>query len=568
MSCNICCEKYNKSTNSKVICPSCDYDACKLCIRTYLKSSVKAPHCANCNLLWNNDFLINNLNRSFVDGEYKKSRSIILLNAELSKIPEYMEHVEKLRESSNYEKIEEDIKNEIAIKKAELDKLNSKLRECKNNIFDIKSYKFDIKKEDKEENKFVMPCKVDKCKGFLSKHYKCGLCSTYTCSKCFEIKKDDLHECKEEDVLTAQELKKNTKACPKCGIRIIRSQGCSQMYCIECKTVFDWITGKIQIGGVIHNPHYYEMLKGAGRTINPNNEILCNNLIPLHYIDDLFYTIKWFPTNNTTDKQLSNIKNENIQKFNINFKEALKNNSLISDKTKYNNIRFDQILKNFHRFVAHVEYELGRINRNDDVHINKRCTIEYLLDKITEKDLQQKLMIIDKNKNIKREKFEIYELVYITSLEIINNIYNEMVNQINIVKLSINELHNYLYNLVYDGLMRLIEIINYANKQLAKVAFNYNVKANFIYDYSYILINGNVFLNYLSLSINKDLLESIKYNDNFDYTKVCYDAYYKQIEKQKQIKNSNKGSSSNEGSSSNGINYKDLSETESDNDDD
>ena len=36
--CDICCEKYNKSTHAKVKCQfgDCEYQACKSCIRTYL----------------------------------------------------------------------------------------------------------------------------------------------------------------------------------------------------------------------------------------------------------------------------------------------------------------------------------------------------------------------------------------------------------------------------------------------------------------------------------------------------------------------------------------------------
>ena len=38
MTCNICCEKFNKSLNAKVICPitACSFEACKTCVRTYL----------------------------------------------------------------------------------------------------------------------------------------------------------------------------------------------------------------------------------------------------------------------------------------------------------------------------------------------------------------------------------------------------------------------------------------------------------------------------------------------------------------------------------------------------
>ena len=48
---------------------------------------------------------------------------------------------------------------------------------------------------------------------------------------------------------------------------IHKTQGCDQMFCVECKTVFSWRTGNIQTG-VIHNPHYFEWLRNT--TTNGN----------------------------------------------------------------------------------------------------------------------------------------------------------------------------------------------------------------------------------------------------------------------------------------------------------
>ena len=42
MTCNICCEKYNKTLNAKVTC-ICGFVACKTCVRTYLLSTTKDP---------------------------------------------------------------------------------------------------------------------------------------------------------------------------------------------------------------------------------------------------------------------------------------------------------------------------------------------------------------------------------------------------------------------------------------------------------------------------------------------------------------------------------------------
>ena len=68
MSCNICCEKFNKTINAKVICENveCRFETCKTCVRTYLLNTTNDPHCMNCKTMWSPKFLIDNLNRSYM----------------------------------------------------------------------------------------------------------------------------------------------------------------------------------------------------------------------------------------------------------------------------------------------------------------------------------------------------------------------------------------------------------------------------------------------------------------------------------------------------------------------
>ena len=48
--CPICCEKYNKTLKTKVVCGigTCNYSACKQCVRTYLTTTTQDPHCMKC----------------------------------------------------------------------------------------------------------------------------------------------------------------------------------------------------------------------------------------------------------------------------------------------------------------------------------------------------------------------------------------------------------------------------------------------------------------------------------------------------------------------------------------
>jgi hypothetical protein len=125
----------------------------------------------------------------------------------------------------------------------------------------------DTNADNELEAKFKVHCAA--CpNGFIDPHGKCAVCSATTCTKC-RLAKGDTHECKEEDLATVEQLKKDTKGCPGCGVPIHKTVGCSQMWCPKCNTVFDWNTAKIQLGGWIHNPEYIR----AGRNREPARNI-------------------------------------------------------------------------------------------------------------------------------------------------------------------------------------------------------------------------------------------------------------------------------------------------------
>lgn len=93
-----------------------------------------------------------------------------------------------------------------------------------------------------------------------------------TCKHCHTIKQDG-HECKQEDIDTAELIKKDSKPCPKCNISIMKVNGCDQMWCVSCHTTFDWKTLHIKTSGIIHNPEYFRYMRENGIAIprNPND---------------------------------------------------------------------------------------------------------------------------------------------------------------------------------------------------------------------------------------------------------------------------------------------------------
>ena len=109
---------------------------------------------------------------------------------------------------------------------------------------------------------YLFRCQKLDCNGLIDTNYVCALCNTKFCKLCLAEEKEG-HVCNEEEKKTHQDILNTTKPCPKCYTRIMRSEGCTQMFCTICHTGFDWVTGKI-IKGNFHNPHRMEWLRTLG----------------------------------------------------------------------------------------------------------------------------------------------------------------------------------------------------------------------------------------------------------------------------------------------------------------
>ena len=95
--CPICCDTLNKSTKAAITCElaDCDFVACKACTRKYLLGTTDDPNCMKCHKAWSHAFVVANLNRSFVMNEYSKHRKALLVEREISKLPESAPLAEK-----------------------------------------------------------------------------------------------------------------------------------------------------------------------------------------------------------------------------------------------------------------------------------------------------------------------------------------------------------------------------------------------------------------------------------------------------------------------------------------
>ena len=74
MNCEICVEPLNKSNHSPSICNFCHLTACKQCIRTFLGSSASEPKCMKCNTAWDNEFVLQAVNKTYYHSQLKDKK--------------------------------------------------------------------------------------------------------------------------------------------------------------------------------------------------------------------------------------------------------------------------------------------------------------------------------------------------------------------------------------------------------------------------------------------------------------------------------------------------------------
>lgn len=282
--CGICINEYNKREYLKITC-ECGFSCCKKCIKQYTLGIFEEMHCMNCKVVWDNQFINLNFDKTFVCNEYKKHKQEILFNHEKRLLHKTQHIVEK--------KIQlEELYNEQNNINQQMSELYNKKNEIKNKIYDLKN--------NTQINTFtkIKRCPSYNCKGFLrnnlsntqkqkspvisenectsssvnsnNKHknknkYKCslptiveesdnqllicGLCKCDVCDLCNEIvsdKENGVHVCNKDTIESIKLIEKDSKKCPSCYINVYKIDGCSSMYCYKCNVAFNWNTLKIE----------------------------------------------------------------------------------------------------------------------------------------------------------------------------------------------------------------------------------------------------------------------------------------------------------------------------------
>lgn len=230
----------------------------------------------NCRVKWSPEFVKNAVGATFINKEYREHKTKQLIDQVIARREEYVTQAivyrddredkntiaELTKEMKKYpimsrqvtelEDAIEDIQNKIENRHGRPPQYRNPLRA----IIYNRAHRTGLTVE---QPKFIMPCPVGECNGMLNEDYCCQICHKNTCSKCLEEQTDG-HKCNPDSVASAKEINRESKPCPKCGCRISKIDGCDQMWCVVCRTAFNWNTGEIEYGH-IHNPHYFQFLR-------------------------------------------------------------------------------------------------------------------------------------------------------------------------------------------------------------------------------------------------------------------------------------------------------------------
>ena len=351
--CQICYEKYTSQLRRPIECHSCFQKCCSNCVSYYLLNTSGNATCMfkNCNKPWSDNYIFETLGKN-IYSKFRDYKLEQLYQKEKSLIPKTQLKIQTERELININSKVEELETNIF----RLESLNRLLEQIKKynhfsdkpiidrkseieilNKLDIFYYEVQLLKNkrkhlrndpNKDKIKFIKNCGETNCKGLLSSKWICGICKTKYCKNCGEKKgiatifdemqeteidddtnnetKNEIQETKIENetnknhicdpalVETMKAIQKETKACPKCGINIYKIEGCSQMWCTNCHTAFDWTTRRIETGR-IHNPHYYDWQRKVNNgtaprvvgDIPPCQQVppFFNNILKFRYLD-------------------------------------------------------------------------------------------------------------------------------------------------------------------------------------------------------------------------------------------------------------------------------------------
>lgn len=308
--CSICVEPFNYYRR-KIVCQHCNLISCTACATQYNEKSAMTPQCMQCHHVWSHEYIRSNFGYGFI----KKMgiiRKKILFNEQQALFPFTQEYVSLCARM-------DDLRREEYVNSRNRSISHRDRREVLERInderYDIRLRLVRFRNALNNRNTpaldssvtevFIKPCGLAECKGYINaSSHTCGLCNTVFCSKCLEVLTDD-HRCSKENIATVTMLRKDTKGCPSCAVPIHRISGCPDMFCVSCKTAFNWNTLEINRRGN-SNPHYYQWVRESTNQYSnhvPDEGYQCRNYTSLRH------TYRCENWRNMTKEQQAHISN-------------------------------------------------------------------------------------------------------------------------------------------------------------------------------------------------------------------------------------------------------------------
>lgn len=270
--CAVCIED---NVHHIVTCASCDYATCRSCARRFVLG-LSDPRCMACQHTWDREFMDAALGSSWVNGEYKRHRELVLFDRERAMLPATQDRLHNYRWCKAME-------DGLAAKRKRLKMLRKEARDLDIEMGTDKFVADRLRRRMFADlpaaapvdqggppppvvaKKVLRGCPVDACRGFMHDDFKCASCSTAFCEHCHDTvtRGGGPHTCDANAVKAATFIVRDTKPCPTCASPIHKLGGCSQMWCTVCRTAFDWNTGQVDMG-IVHNPHYVAWVNARG----------------------------------------------------------------------------------------------------------------------------------------------------------------------------------------------------------------------------------------------------------------------------------------------------------------
>jgi hypothetical protein len=250
-------------------------------------------HCMNCKKEWDEKSYLSKFPATFKQ-EWRKHSIEMGINKEKRLLQTYSHaHMIKMKKKE----LEEKMKKVVSFANEKKRKLRSAIDSLEKKKKEYISYVTrEIEKLSDKKQELADKCDIDGCTGYShqenpnEKWLVCIECNQRKCIDCYE-KYTDEHECQKEMLETVKMVEDNTRKCPGCNIRILKTVGCDQMWCVRCKTTFSWRTGQTILTGQIHNPHYVEYMKSNRNLEREIDDIPCGG-IPGKVYESLFTRLK------------------------------------------------------------------------------------------------------------------------------------------------------------------------------------------------------------------------------------------------------------------------------------